>query len=43
MLLEFFSLEELHSVSKAVEQLLNGVPIVQFMYLGSIIDQGTFD
>ena len=41
----FFHLEELHSVLKAVEYVLNrdGVLIVQFMYLGSIIDQGTFD
>ena len=41
----FFHLEELHSVLKAVEYILDkdGILIVQFMYLGSIIDQGTFD
>lgn len=41
----FFHLEELHSVLKAVKYILNndGVLIIQFMYLGSIIDQGTFD
>ena len=41
----FFHLEELHSVLKGIQYVLNekGILIIQFMYLGSIIDQGTFD
>jgi SAM-dependent methyltransferase len=41
----FFHLEELHSVIKGIKKSLkpNGVLVVQFMYLGSMIEKGSFD
>jgi SAM-dependent methyltransferase len=41
----FFHLEELHSVTQAVKEGLDkdGVFVVQFLYMGSIMENGAFD
>ena len=41
----FFHLEELHSVMRGIKKLLNdkGVLVVQFIYLGDIIEKNSFD
>jgi 2-polyprenyl-3-methyl-5-hydroxy-6-metoxy-1,4-benzoquinol methylase len=41
----FFHLEELHSVAEAIREVLiaEGVFVVQFLYMKSIIDNGAFD
>ena len=41
----FFHLEELHSVTRGIKKILKeeGVFVVQFMYMKSILDRGSFD
>ncbi len=41
----FFHLEELHSVTQAIKELLkqNGVFVVQFLYMKQIMENGAFD
>lgn len=42
----FFHLEELHSVLRAIKYCLrkeDGILVIQFMYVGSIVDKCTFD